>query len=330
MRAPHRHDRGAGRPPEGFTLRRPTPDDLTDLLALNHARETSLYGETVETLPRLTARYSLPGFDRERDAWLVVDTAREVAGEAWVWAVDRHIDFWGIITVHPRDADGLLAAYLIGLIEARACELALPPAPGHTIDLTFYSAVRAKELQKALAGAGYSLVRRSYRMAIDPRTVREAPEWPADIIVRDLDLDRDAAAVHAALEASFAEHFRFTPTTLEQWLAEMRSNAAFESPLWHVAWDGDEVAGALGAYDYGALGEVEVLGLRKPWRGRGLAKALLRRSFADFAARDRSRVSLYVDAGNTTGAVELYKRVGMSIAEENGSWTKPLPGVTSG
>jgi mycothiol synthase len=305
----------------------PTHADLPALLALNHAREIHLYAETAETLPRLTARYSLPGFDGEHDAWLVVDPTGEVVGEAWVWTVDRHIDFWGIVTVHPRYADGPLAAYLIGLIEARAGELALPPAPGHTIDLTFYSAVRAQELQTVLADAGYALVRHAYRMTIDPRAVSEAPEWPAGIVVRALDLDRDAAAVHAAIEEAFAEHFRFTPTSLEHFVAEMRSNAAYEASLWHIAWDGEQVAGALGAYDYGTLGEVDVLGLRKPWRGRGLAKALLRRSFADFASRDRERVSLYVDAGNTTGAVELYSRVGMSIAEENGSWTKPLSGA---
>jgi mycothiol synthase len=308
--------------------RRPPRADLPALLAVIRAHEAKLFGEAVETLARLTARYALPEFDREHDAWVATDAAGEIVGEAWVWAVDRHVDFWGMANVHPRYADGPLTAYLIGLAEARAGALALPPGPGRTTDLTFYSATRAQKLQAALSGSGYALVRHSYRMTANPRAVSKAAEWPAQIVVRTLDLERDGAVVHAALEEAFAEHFRFTPSPYEHWLAELRGNPAFDAALWHIAWDGEQVAGAVGAYDYGTLGEIDMLGLRKPWRGRGLAKALLRRSFADFAALDRDKVSLYVDAGNTTGAVELYRRVGMSIAEENGSWTKPLPNVT--
>lgn len=49
--------------------------------------------------------------------------------------------------------------------------------------------------------------------------------------------------------------------------------------------DRDELAGfALGYRDFGAeadLGRINWLGVRKPWRRRGLAEALLRRSFAE-------------------------------------------------
>ena len=54
-----------------------------------------------------------------------------------------------------------------------------------------------------------------------------------------------------------------------------------------------------------------MLAVRKPWRSRGLGLALLRQSFADFAARGANRVGLVVDAENTTGAVRLYERAGM-------------------
>jgi ribosomal protein S18 acetylase RimI-like enzyme len=60
-----------------------------------------------------------------------------------------------------------------------------------------------------------------------------------------------------------------------------------------------------------AFGWVEVLGVGRPWRGRGLGLALLRHAFVEFAARGATRVGLGVDAENTTGAVRLYERAGM-------------------
>ncbi|HEY5540363.1 MAG TPA: hypothetical protein VIL41_02800, partial [Coriobacteriia bacterium] len=67
------HDRSAGGPPEGFSVRRPTHTDLPALLALIHADETWRHGEASETLEQLTARYSVPGLDLARDTWLAAD-----------------------------------------------------------------------------------------------------------------------------------------------------------------------------------------------------------------------------------------------------------------
>ena len=56
------------------------------------------------------------------------------------------------------------------------------------------------------------------------------------------------------------------------------------------------------------------LGVLAPWRGRGIATALLGRAFATFASRGLPRVMLNVDSENSTGAVRLYERVGMRTA----------------
>jgi ribosomal protein S18 acetylase RimI-like enzyme len=56
-----------------------------------------------------------------------------------------------------------------------------------------------------------------------------------------------------------------------------------------------------------------MLGVIKPWRGRGIATALLHRAFAEIATRDRTEVKLGVDALNPHGAVALYESVGMTV-----------------
>jgi ribosomal protein S18 acetylase RimI-like enzyme len=57
---------------------------------------------------------------------------------------------------------------------------------------------------------------------------------------------------------------------------------------------------------------VGVLGVLKPYRGRGLAQLLLRRAFVHYRDLGRAATLLSVDASNETGAVALYERVGMS------------------
>ena len=53
--------------------------------------------------------------------------------------------------------------------------------------------------------------------------------------------------------------------------------------------------------------------MRPAWRGKGVAKALLYRTFAEFWRRGTTRVTLDVDSQNATGAVALYERVGMHV-----------------
>ena len=71
------------------------------------------------------------------------------------------------------------------------------------------------------------------------------------------------------------------------------------------------------------MGWISVLGVRRPWRRRGLALALLQHSFREFRARGRLRAGLGVDADSETGAVELYARAGMREVRRYESWERP-------
>ena len=65
--------------------------------------------------------------------------------------------------------------------------------------------------------------------------------------------------------------------------------------------------------DVAGGGYVGAIGVRPAWRGQGLGKALLQRTFAEFRRRGTTRVTLDVDSQNATGAVALYERVGMHV-----------------
>ena len=64
--------------------------------------------------------------------------------------------------------------------------------------------------------------------------------------------------------------------------------------------------------------------MRRPWRQRGIARALLLHTFGELWRRDRRWAALGVDAESLTGATRLYESVGMSVRERHAQMQKVL------
>ena len=97
----------------------------------------------------------------------------------------------------------------------------------------------------------------------------------------------------------------------EEWVEHRVQAPDFDPTLWFIVRDGDEIAAALrGEPDRGGAGWVGAIGVRKPWRKRGLGLALLLHAFGEFYRRGQPRIGLGVDAQNPTGATRLYERAG--------------------
>ena len=187
---------------------------------------------------------------------------------------------------------------------------------------------RAEDVKKILVGAaepdaaarelfeahGYREVRRFYEMAIELTEEPVVPELPAGLVVDELHEDEYEAFYNATNEA-FAEHWEWHPKPFDEWYEIRKGQHRDEDgPIWFVVRDGDELA-AVTRNDLSVAGGgyVGAIGVRPAWRGRGLAKALLQRTFAEFWRRGTTRVTLDVDSQNETGAVAVYERVGMYV-----------------
>ena len=102
--------------------------------------------------------------------------------------------------------------------------------------------------------------------------------------------------------------------TFERFLRETQK-ASFDPSLWFLALDGGEICGVALCKIVGDQGWVDVVGVRRPWRKRGLGLALLRQSLAEYHRRGVRKVDLSVDAESITGAPRLYGRAGMHLRE---------------
>jgi GNAT superfamily N-acetyltransferase len=89
--------------------------------------------------------------------------------------------------------------------------------------------------------------------------------------------DRDIVAVMAD---AFDE-----PWDYEEAREEFQRSRTHDPSLWLVAFDDDRAVGALFSYITNGRGQVSALGVREPWRRRGIGQALLRAAFARLRER---------------------------------------------
>ena len=80
--------------------------------------------------------------------------------------------------------------------------------------------------------------------------------------------------------------------------------------LWLVAWDDAEVVGGIEATETPAGAYMGELFVRGPWRGRGIARALMLQECAELRRRGASNAFFAVDSDNTTGALQLHESIG--------------------
>jgi mycothiol synthase len=140
----------------------------------------------------------------------------------------------------------------------------------------------------------------------------------------------DDAELFAAFREAFADHWGNTEVDETQWWGENRDepNAGFDPARWFVVREGGTIAGfsiCRERQDTGeTIGWISLLGVRPPWRGRGLGEALLVRSLNALHSRGLRRAALNVDVDNTTAALRLYTKIGMAPTLAFTVWSKTL------
>jgi len=167
-------------------------------------------------------------------------------------------------------------------------------------------------------------------MEIELTRSLDAGPTPAGIGIAGIEPDRDLPAVHTVLEETFADHWGHHPEPFDRWVEEASGRPSYDPTLWLLATEAGEPVGALTATALGERGWVGSLGVLVQHRGRGIATALLRQSFATFSRRGVDYVLLSVDAENSTGATALYERIGMSVIRQWDVWERPSKRLNGG
>ena len=300
-------------PPE-LTLRAPTLDDVSAVTALlNRTAQADAAGWVNEEAIRNW--FTNPSLPIAEDA-IVAERDGELVAYGDVYrGGDAKEKVWGDLRVPPEERSSETIARLVDWMEGRAA--------GARFRL--YVQERVAEVREELERRGYKPVRYSFEMEIDLGQEPPAPDWPEGITVRTY-RDGEAQRVYEIDQETFADHWDYTPTPFDEW-RHWNMEDGFDPELWFVAEDGEEIAAIClcrpEREGRPGMGWVSTLGVRKPWRRRGLGLALLQHSFRELRARGCERAGLGVDGENTTGAVRLYERAGMHVARRSDTYERP-------
>jgi mycothiol synthase len=305
-----------------MSLRSPTVADAPAIAEALNQLGRSLHGGSEASEDDVRLWLEAPGFDPERDAVVALDETGRIVAYADLSVSQEGRLIWLDVTLRPGTPEELGDA-LLGAIEDRALS---GLAPGGR--LKAYVHERDAPLGRLLEARGYGLVRHSFRMEADLGTEPGAPAWPNGLEVRTFAPGADDRRVYEVQEETFADQLDNEPLSYEEW-RHWSFREPFDPGLWFLAEAADELVGICLARGERAgdetVGWISVLGVRRPWRRRGVAQALLLHAFAELRGRGKARVGLGVDGSNPTGAVALYERVGMYAARRYDHWQRQAP-----
>lgn len=300
---------GPAKPPEGYSFRPPTPADaeaVAGLLAACVRADGGAEGTSVEHV--LGDWHEI---DLQEEAVLVLAPDGAVAGYADV--VNRafvSLSVYGY--VRPGHRGRGIGAWLVGWGEGwMEGRMHLAPE-GAGVSIKHYVVSTDGGARRLLEDLGYEATRGTYVMEIDLDDEQPEPEWPEGLTVRTFVPGRNDRAVFEAAEDAFRDVWDRLPGTFERF-AGMTGNDNFDPALWFLAIEDGEIAGTVLCKVVDGEGWVDVVGVRRPWRRRGLGLALLRHAFGEYRGRGVRRVELSVDAESVTGAPRLYGRAGMRL-----------------
>jgi GNAT superfamily N-acetyltransferase len=330
----HRPDRTDA--PAGLELRpyQGEPDLKAMVRVFNAANvedriEERISGEAL----RNWVEHPSPHFDPGGDIVLAVVDG-EVVGYGWTSWVDTTDGLREYATrghMHPAWRRRRVGTALLRHNEARLGQL----AAGHDSERPRTHAAYAPERRPGavalLLGAGYQPVRYFFDMVRPTLDDIVVPEPPAGLEVRPIAGREQVRALFDADVEAFADHwggFDASDASFESWLTD----PDFDPSLFVVAFDGDQIAGAvtntINRHENEALGRarglLDSVFTRRPWRGRGLAAALVARSLVLLRGRGMTSAWLGVDADNPTGALGVYKRAGFAVDLRSSEYRKPM------
>jgi GNAT superfamily N-acetyltransferase len=321
----------SGNRPAPVRLRAFDPaSDYPALVELIHASNLFDHVDELPTVENLRAEQThIEGFDPADDiVFAEIDGAPR--GAAWTIARTRdgrgshNAEAW-VAPDYRRRGIGTL---LIDWLERRAAEVAAVDGRAGPRELETWIDQTQAGAVALLEARGYAIGRYGFLMTRDISEPIELIDLPVGLEFRPVEV-ADHRRIWDADTEAFRDHWNSAERTeadFEAWFGEPELNTS----LWRIAWAGDEVAGVVMPSIWPA--ENEALGIRRgwldhvsvrrPWRRRGVASALIVAALDGLRSEGMIEAALGTDAENVTGAVRVYERLGFRPARTSVKYCK--------
>jgi len=289
-----------------YSVRPARPSDIEAVHEIIANQNTVDFGNELRTLTDLQNLWETIDLDN--------DTCTAFAdGQLAGYAELRNNDAPFIYLAERNNVD--LAFQFLTILEEKAATR----KKEETVNLFTQISEKNNTLLQLFAANGYKSNLSFLIMELELNEPPASPQWPAGIIVRPFIKDQDEQVTYQTDEEASKDKGYHNPLSYEGWVKRMgMEKETFDPNLWFLACEGNEVAGvALNVFDKESnTGWVDHLSVRQAWRKRGIGKALLLHSFAEFHRRGINHIKLSVDSKSLTNAPQLYESVGMKTVQQ--------------
>ena len=300
---------------------------FVDLLAVANRADGI---DELPTVEGLRADHAHAGaFDPRRDTILAeVEGALVAAASTVVRTRDgigvHHNDGW----VRPGWRRRGLGRALLHWTEQRALEVARVDGRPPNRALSAWPDEAQIGATALYESEGYRIVRYGFLMVRDLGEPIGDLALPMGLDIRPV-VESDHRRIWDADEEAFRDHWNRAERT-EADFAGWFAIPEIDTSLWRVAWDGDEVAGSVMTFIYPndndglgmKRGWLEHISVRRPWRRRGLASALIAEALRGLRDTGMTEAALGVDSENVTGALRVYESIGFRRSRTGVSYRK--------
>ncbi len=315
-----------------------------DLSKMGQALQASYDTDKVEqvyTLEEMKNSYAhLSNCDPYKDL-IIAEIDGEVIGYSrGAWNIDQNnggcIYYFGGFLAPQWRRKGIGSA-MLQWIENRLREIASSHPTDHDkffqVFLSETETARAAMLEKS----GYSPIRYFHEMVRSSLENIPVFALPDGLEVRPV-LPEHYRLIWDAAEEANIDHWGFSHSTEEDYQWWLSEKTYFQTHLWQVAWDveKEQVAGQVRTFINNVENEkysrkrgyTEFISVRRPWRKRGLARALIARSLHVQKEQGMIESALGVDSENISGATRIYEDCGFVVDKRNPIYRKPVNTVS--
>ncbi len=313
----------------GVSVRAATTADWPAMAAVVNAARRADGGDEVRTGESLANEYLMLVIERDG---LIAEAGGRVVAFGLGFVVERDgalvAELWG--DVHPgHRRSGIGTALFRRNLARLQVELAADSRPWPRELRSYTLDIEAGGI--ALLGQeGFVPVRFGHEMRRYLAGSLPDRPLPAGLGLRPVTAD-DHRRIFDADNEAFEDHWGHRPPNDTDFASHFEGPDV-DTSLWCVAWDGDEVAGVV--MNEIVLAENEALGIRRgwlehvsvrrPWRGRGVAKALCAASLRVLREHGMDEAWLGVDGSNPTGTVALYEGLAFHVVRGWRAYGRPV------
>ncbi len=252
---------------------------------------------------------------------VAVDSSGNPVGFSW-WEVSDEPARVGVQGwVHPQYRGQGAGSALLEAVETYARQRFNVPV---NVMMRTYDDI--PDAQALAQSSGYSQVRKFYVMHTSLVGQTYERPIPPGIEIRAFQ-SAELEQLVAADNDIFAEHWGTLPRSVEMWRHHMIELRQHDPTLWLIAWAGDRIVGEClcnASQEAGPTdGWVSVVGVRKDWRGTGVAQAVMAQGLTALQWTGYTSASLYVDAENIA-AFRLYRSLGMEVTRTRLHYAKTI------